>query len=71
MYNNVKQAERLKQEFSPLLESFKAATGITSAEIESWNSAELAYLEGLQSEPEEVGLTMDYVTFLMDLWEAE
>lgn len=71
MFNNVKQALRVIQEYTPLLEAFKASTGVTSADIESWNGSELAYLEALQSEPEQVGLTMDYVSFLSDLWEAE
>ncbi|KZV81825.1 hypothetical protein EXIGLDRAFT_627873, partial [Exidia glandulosa HHB12029] len=69
--NNVKQAKLLQAEFAPLVATFKSDSGLTDADIEGWNAAELAYLEGLQTEPEEVALTMDYVMMLSDLEEAD
>ncbi|KZV93301.1 hypothetical protein EXIGLDRAFT_613139, partial [Exidia glandulosa HHB12029] len=71
LYNNVKQAKLLQAEFAPLVAAFKIDSGLTDADIEGWNAAELAYLEGLQTEPEEVALTMDYVAMLSDLEEAD
>lgn len=71
LYNNVRQALRIKQEYEPILREFKLRTGYSVADIESWNGQELAYLQSLQAEPEEVGIKMDYVAILGDLAEAE
>ncbi|EJD46305.1 hypothetical protein AURDEDRAFT_124089 [Auricularia subglabra TFB-10046 SS5] len=71
LYNNVRQAIRLKEEYEPILNEFKTRTGYTASDIESWNSEERAYLEGLQTEPQEVGLKMDYIAMLTELEAAE
>lgn len=67
LYKNVVQAELIVQEYEPLLNKFKLATGLTDQEIESWNGQELAYLQGLTSEPAEVALVIDYISLLSDL----
>ncbi|EJD45872.1 hypothetical protein AURDEDRAFT_63852 [Auricularia subglabra TFB-10046 SS5] len=71
LLNNVRQAVRLKEEYEPLLGEFKRRTSLTDADIEGWLGEERAYLEGLQAEPEEVGLKMDYIAMLNELEEAE
>ncbi|EJD45903.1 hypothetical protein AURDEDRAFT_63834 [Auricularia subglabra TFB-10046 SS5] len=71
LYNNVRQAIRLKEEYEPILNQFTARTGYTATDIESWNADEREYLQGLQTEPEEVGLTMDYIAMLTELEEAD
>ncbi|KZV89030.1 hypothetical protein EXIGLDRAFT_566979, partial [Exidia glandulosa HHB12029] len=67
LYNNVVQASQLVQELEPLVADFKASTGLTDEEIESWNEAELAYLEGLKAEPEVVTRKIEYIMLLAEL----
>ncbi|KZV80687.1 hypothetical protein EXIGLDRAFT_629781 [Exidia glandulosa HHB12029] len=71
LYNNVRQASLVVAELEPLLAAFKQQTGYTDADIEGWKAAERAYLEGLRSEPEEVGLRLSYATLLGQLSDAE
>ncbi|KZV83900.1 hypothetical protein EXIGLDRAFT_625051, partial [Exidia glandulosa HHB12029] len=71
LFNNVRQATVMIAELQPLLDGFKRETGLTDADIEAWNPAELAYLEGLKSEPEDVALRLSYATLLGELYDAE
>ncbi|EJD44437.1 hypothetical protein AURDEDRAFT_48381, partial [Auricularia subglabra TFB-10046 SS5] len=71
LYNNVQQAVRLKEEYEPILRAFMTRTGYTASDIESWHTEERTYLENLQTEPEEVGLTMDYIAMLTELEAAD
>lgn len=71
LYNNVKQAVLLQQELGPLVGNFKDQNDVIAEDIAGWHTAEREYLKGLQSEPEEVGLKIDYICLLKELWEAE
>ncbi|EJD44351.1 hypothetical protein AURDEDRAFT_65395 [Auricularia subglabra TFB-10046 SS5] len=71
LYNNARQAIRLKEEYEPILDQFMLRTGYTTTDIEGWNAEERAYLQGLQTEPEEVGLTMEYIAMLTELEAAD
>ncbi|EJD47348.1 hypothetical protein AURDEDRAFT_62365, partial [Auricularia subglabra TFB-10046 SS5] len=65
IYNNVVQAQRIIAENTPMLAAFKASTGFTDADIESWRAEELAHLESLKTEPPRDVLCIDYGLMLL------
>ena len=71
LFDNYKQALDIISRYTPEVEAFKTARGITDNDFESWRLEELEYLQAVSSEPEHDALTVTYVEALQALRKAE
>ncbi|KAF8527482.1 hypothetical protein BU17DRAFT_73909 [Hysterangium stoloniferum] len=61
LYNNYKQALKIINDVTPVIEAYKSSTGYTSVIIEMWHSEEAAFLAKATKESSEDTLCVAYV----------
>ncbi|KAI0040590.1 hypothetical protein FA95DRAFT_1502613 [Auriscalpium vulgare] len=70
LLKNYKQALEVLREYEPEVRMFKAATGYTDEDFDSWTVAERRYLQDAKKKPEADAQEQAYVQALVDLENA-